>query len=773
MPPRKVATVPLPDFFIALVLPKAERDPTPKECEEMMEKTVEFWTKLLKEESFPKKFSSLDLTLQNAHFGSEIGNQQYLEEGENEDAQPLDLDPKFNVYLQITGAALFSSKGSGVPSGNEVFAEMTRGDSMSYLVEYVRKLTVGSVFSTALEVLARRWVVDPASQGGTVRAPTFFVAFGTQPFDDEPPKGPPTDEDVEAFRRRTHEHIEDNLKKEYPNTFVSSEMTVIKHECGTSKPDERFEIYVENDFRAKFSSDPPTEAELFNVIMKCGSTQSTQYLQSCMEIKGSQFEDVSMVTIQVVGLEMPEVEELPPPPEPQTGDPADGEQERDDVEGPIIVNVPIFLALVVNAEPPACLPEKEELVEFKDLMVRYFYTVLHNEYPDSIVSLKLHEEYTQFDGGIPEPRFNMCTEYDAEIHFKPGTDPVPDEKELNFLILECNLSTILAYVRKLTPLCFQQTTEVTMRRISQKQNPDDPIKDAVFEASIERPPAPALLSPPMEPDPVAREEPKAPIVHEPPKRPPRKLAAVDPEPVEEVKPEVPLVVDEHPEEPPPRKEKKPEPTKKPEARVQAPEPKKEAPKKKKAPTKAKKEAKSKPPPVDDGYASPKEDGEKHAKVKCSDVYVALKLDRVDSAPSASEMEELRKNTQDFFSLRLQQVFPNKFSDMDLQIGLMEWGKGKPKETYNLYVEWIIVARFRDLSCPSSPSKTIFGNKNRKTAAVSEADKGDEGLPDTVELTRSLVKGVNIIDYLVQHVRIMEGSSFENATAVFIQQRVNL
>lgn len=708
-----------------------------------MSKTNEFWAQQLKDESFPKKFKSLDLKLESAHFGSDIGSRQYIEneDEKNEVSEHFNLDPKFNVYLQVSGSVQFSSKGSGVPSGNEVFGEMTKGDSLAYLVKYVRKLSKTSVFAKAVEVLARRLVLDPASQGGTVRAPTFFIAFATQPFDDEPPKGPPTDEDVEELRKRTHEQIDDHLKKAYPTNYVSSEFTVIKHECGTSKPDDRFEIYVENDFWAKFSSDPPTEAELFHVIMKCGSTDCARYLQSCMEIKESQFEDVSMVTIQVVGLEMPEVEDLPPPPEAPTGDPAESTEEQNESEGPIIVQVPIFLALVVHAEPPASLPNQEELMEFKDLMVRYFYTVLHNEYPDSIVNLKLNENYTQFDGGIPEARFNVCTEYDAEVHFKPGTDPVPDEKELNMLILECNLSTILAYVRKLTPLCFQQTTEVTMRRKSQKQDADDPINDGVFEAAVDLPPAPSLLAPPVETKPEPPKKPKAPVETQEPKKKPK----------------------------PPKK--KPQPPKKPEPTVKAEEPKRDIPPKKtkKAPPKSKP-----PPPVDDGYTSPTEKDEEFAKVKSSDVYVALKLDRVNSAPSPAEMEDLRKNTKDFFSLRLKELYPNKFSDMDLQIGVMEWGKGKPKEIYNLYVEWIIVARFRDMACPSSPTKTVFGNMNRKIVPAGEADTNDDDrFPDTVELTRRLVQGCRVIDYLVGHVRIMEGSSFENATSVYIQQRIGL
>jgi hypothetical protein len=481
----KITKVPLPDFFVALVLPdaRAHRQPTSTEVDALRDRTTEFWTTQLKETSFPKKFKKLDLKIERTHFGTVAEEQANIE-------MASDLDPRFNMYVEFSGVIHFASRGSGVPSGNEAFAEMTASDSLQYLVEFVRGLSSDCVFVNASEVCARRLVLDPMADGGNVRAPTFFFAFATEPWEDEAPKGPPTDEDVEVFRQKTHAHIDKNLKMAYPDSYESSDMKVLVHEFGTGKPDDRFGIYIENDFKASFSKDPPTEAELFNVIMKCGGSDSTEYLQGMQKIPKSQFEDVTTVTIQIVGLEMPEVEDLPPPPQEQSESPA-GEQPEEEEENVIERQVPIFLAVCTNTDPPTL----EEVEVFDELMVRYFYTVVHKEYPDIVKNLNLKKLYTKFNEGIPEPRFNMCSEWNAVITFKPDSEP-PDEKDLNMLIIECNMSTILAYVRKLEPVPFRSTTEVTMRRQSQKPGPDDPIMDAIFEAAIDLPPTPELLEPP-------------------------------------------------------------------------------------------------------------------------------------------------------------------------------------------------------------------------------------------------------------------------------------
>jgi hypothetical protein len=747
----------------------------------------------LKDESFPKKFKGLHLKFSKQRFGTPPPNC---------DDEAKDLDEKFNVYIEISGKASFSSK-KGVPSGNEIFSEMTKSDSLAYLVEFVRKLGDDSFFSNAVEVIARRVHANPLVDGGTVRAPSFFVAFATAPFEDEEPKPPPTDKDIEIFRKKTEDQIGGHLKDAYPDTYEHCELTIIKAETGTCQPDGRFQIYVENDFKATFSADPPTEAELFNVIMKCGGTNSTQYLMDMQTIDGSQFMDVSMVMIQIIGLEMPDVEELQAPPsqEGEATDPDEGNEDPSDV----VIFTPIFLALAIMTEPPARLPSKEELEEFKDLMLRFFYTLIHNEYPDSLKNVILHERYTKFDEGIPEPRFKMCTEYDAELVFKAGTEP-PTEKHLQGLILECNLSSILAHTRNLNALCFQQTTEVTMRRKSQKPEDPDLIKDGVFEAAIDPPSPPPLLAlPPTEPSPPPL-PPKTKVKPPPPPQRPREPTPTKTPMPQQLPPKKEIEMKPPPPPPPPPPTPPPrEPVPPPTPTPQPPSPKKKAeppspseptppptppsplpqtvkeekpsphltptkkatkPKEKK--TKTKKPSKSpKPVKIEDGYSSPTEDIGPVAKVASSDVYVALKLDNIEKPPSDEEMEKLRASTEIFFSKRLKKVFPDSFVKAKLEIGLVEFGKGKPKPDFNLYVEWIIDATFRDLSDPTSPVKCVRGNLKNGTAVGATND----GLPDVQAMTRSLVQGVKIIDYLVEHVRSL-GGPFADGTMVFIQQRID-
>ena len=209
------------------------------------------------------------------------------------------------------------------------------------------------------------------------------------------------------------------------------------------------------------------------------------------------------MTIQIVGLEMPEtkpLEELPPPVELNDENKKDVEEEEEKKEEQgsgdeseddaskkkerklppqppsqpppsqkeiVTQRVPVFLALVVSAEPPAALPNPSELKDFETLILRYFYTVLKNEYPESLVDMKLKEKETKFDAGIPEPRYNMCVEYKATIRFEK--ENAPDEKSIKKLILHVNVGTILAHVRNLDPICFEKATEVSMRKKPMKK----------------------------------------------------------------------------------------------------------------------------------------------------------------------------------------------------------------------------------------------------------------------------------------------------------------
>ena len=577
--------VQLPDFFIALVLPGASREPTEQDCEELRKQTIEFWKKWLKNVYSKSGFQGLDWSFDKRIFGTRDEEDNY------------NLESKFNMFLQVSGEAKFSGKGT-VPTGDEVFHEMMEGDSNKFLVEYVRGVAPNSLFATTVEVCVRRLVIDPGSPGGTVRAPTFFIAFGTN----KHPTEPPTAKQVEQFQKRTQERIADIVKAEYPQTFVNFELVVLAVEAGMSKPDERYQLYFELDAFATFSSDPPSPDQLFHLIMKCSGKE---YLISIYEV----IPTITKVAIKLVALadiDAPEplLKEEEKEKEKEQGEgegQAEEEGEDEEEEEFVSVNVPIFLALVIMAEPPACLPSPEEIAEFSDLMRRFFFTLLKKKYPEIMTDIKLKEVSTQFGAGIPEERFNMCVKYDSTIVFRKTDEPPPDKKLLMAMIVECNYSAIIHHMRTLEPLCFQKVTEVTMDKTKPKEKKPPALQDAPFEAVLEEPPSNGLAlikrepvketprESPQKPKPRKSAEPKT-------AKPQKSVEPKKPEPrksVESKKPE-PKKVEPPPKKPEPKKVEPP--PKKPEPKKVEPPPKKPEPKKVEPPPKKPEPKKVEPPP---------------------------------------------------------------------------------------------------------------------------------------------------------------------------------
>jgi hypothetical protein len=481
----RVSKVQIPGFYVALVLPGASRDPTEKEREELRQQTIEFWSKRLKD-VYPRVFERLNLHFDKALFGAEIP------------------EPRFNMYFEVSSDATFSGT---APTAEHVFGFMVGGNSSNYLGGYVRKVSAKSPFATAAEICVRRLIVHKKMPGGTVRAPSFFVAFASADGRREP-----TEEECEEYKKLTHKAIVENLKKAYPHNFVSCDLNVLSAKAGPQKPDERFNLYLENDASATFSSDPPSPAELFDVITNCCSG-GMEYLISIKEIEGSPFETATMVKFQLVSrsLEMPLVEPRPL---------------GDELMELVTVQTSIFLALVLMVEPPASLPGAEELAEFRNLIRRFFYALMKSEYPENFVDLHLKVASTKFGAGLPDERFNMCEEYDAEIRFRADSVP-PAAMELQMLIGQCNISSILGHVRTLKPLCFANTNRVSMHRKVKKKAAL--IQDKPFEAAIE------LSDPPKE----AKEKPKAPTKkveekEKPKEMKPKKLAPTQ-DPPKEVK----------------------------------------------------------------------------------------------------------------------------------------------------------------------------------------------------------------------------------------------
>jgi hypothetical protein len=655
----RASKVQIPDFFISLVLPSASRDPTEKECEELRQQTIEFWSKLLKD-VYPKVFERLDLHFDKAIFGAE------------------NPEPRFNMYFEVGGDATFSGR---APTAEHVFGVMVGGNSSNFLAEYVRKVNAKSPFATAAEICVRRLIKK--MPGGTVRAPSFCVAFAS-----DISQRKPTEEEYEEYKKLTHKAIVANLKKAYPHNFVSCDLDVLSAEVGAQKPDKRFHLYLENDVSATFSSDPPSPDELFDVILRC-SSGGTEYLISISEIEGSPFESVTMLKMQLIGLEMPQVEPLQPPEE------GEGAGDEDESMEPIIVQASIFLALVLMVEPPASLPGAEELAEFRNLIRRFFYALIKSKYPEIFLDLHLKVASTKFGAGLPDERFNMCVEYDAEVRFRADSVP-PDAMELRMLILQCNISSILAHVQTLKTLCFARTNGISMRRKGKKKAAL--IQDKPFEAAIE------LSDPPKE----AKEKPKTMKPKKAKKKP------------KEIKPK--------------KLEKKNNP--------------------------AKKDPKTSSAPM--AINLPVAVKEESTSVEWSDIWIAYKVDGVDSEPTPEDYEQLRQQTHDYFVLCLEEAFPKQFAELNLQIGLREFGAGKPDPKYNVYVEWDIQASFTSSS--SSASKRVDCN-NKISVPV------DSDVPGPVELVHALLRAVDYVEYLVNHVRTIEDYAFANATAVLAQQRI--
>ena len=752
--------VALPDFFIALVIPGASREPNYQECDELKQKTIDYWTRRLKDAYPTPGFERIALTFDKVIFGAR-------DEGHNHN-----LEPKFNMYLQASGDVSFVCYKSKAPTCDEVFQAMVSGDSQDFLVEFVRKVNVNSPFASAVHVCVRRLDADPEVPEKNVKAPTFYIAFGTN----SPPTESPTKDQVAEVQSRTQKCIAEILRKEYPSNFVSCDLVVLKADVGVNKPDDRFPLYFEMDASALFSSDPISSEQLFHHIMK-SVTSGTDYLISIDDVV-----PVTKLTIKLVVIEKIDLPELVV------------EEGMGDVEV-VPVNIPIFLALVVMAEPPARLPSPEDLIEFSDLMRRYFFSIVKNKYPNIFVNINLKELSTKFGAGIPEERFNMCVEYDATVLFKKTDKPPPDMKLLMKLIVECNLSAVLAYVRTLKPLCFKKTTEVSMQRKTPKKKQVQPTKEMKLEAAID---VPQPIDPTFQKKEPTNEDPK--VMKSPQKKVGFKLPETREEAesklseagrmpksdeVEQEQP-VPLSELEKPRESPlanvaPEADivsSKPTPDgceKMPQSSEETPNVKATSVEAVETPVweptngpESSIEAESKEPePRVIEKQQPASSHEKELyKVQSSDAYVALKLDGVDSEPAPEEFEKLRQQTSEFFASRLKKAFAEDFVNMDLQIGTAEFGAGKPEPKYNLYVEWDVTATF---ASPSFSSAESITTANKRCSASTDRSSR---VPGPIELTKALVKDAELMDYLVKYVRTIEKSSFANATAVYIQQRIN-
>jgi hypothetical protein len=142
------------------------------------------------------------------------------------------------------------------------------------------------------------------------------------------------------------------------------------------------------------------------------------------------------------------------------------------------------------------------------------------------------------------------------------------------------------------------------------------------------------------------------------------------------------------------------------------------------------------------------------RIRSSDVSIAF---TVDDEPTGEDYEKLRQRTHAFFVLRLKKAFPEQFVKLKLKLGVTEFGAGKPKPKYNVYVEWDIQATFTS----SSSSSLLSSPTSVVNAPVYSKDK----VPSPSKMCKALVIDVDYSDYLINSVRTIEDSVFSEATGV--------
>ena len=450
----------IPKISVALVLPNGGKEPSEDDYEKLRDITSEFWFGRL-QECYPKQFKYLAIELDKISFSTKSAN-------------------KFNLHLEVSAKATFSGCKQDAPSGDEIIRELLAGNSKKFLSSIVRNFDTSSPFSNALRVRIQRLV--PVSFK-VVSAP-FYVAYVNAGTVDRVPYL----DEMAKHNERTRKHIEENLRSEYPSTFVACELQVTEVQAEAKKPDERFSLYVGYVATATFSKDPPSPSELFSVIMRLA--RNATHLQSLHEIEGSPFADVTMMALRLIHPDLPPTP-VPPPQEDSDGA-GDGNQEDKEI---INIDTRVFLALVIMSEPPAAFPTDQNLSEFRGLIEHFFRTFVSSRYK-SMVDMDLKQQSKRYDAGIPEKRFNMCVEYNSRFRFKK--ESAPSKKELEMLVARCDLGAILDIVRRSSTLCFSRATEITMKEKAEKKKlePMDPTFEAAFES-------PTILSPPLRP--AARE----------------------------------------------------------------------------------------------------------------------------------------------------------------------------------------------------------------------------------------------------------------------------
>jgi len=773
----------LPDFFIAFELPNAPRRPTELELDDLHAKTIEFWNEQLQQDV--TGFRGLELKVQGVYFGDEIDKERNVE-------------PEFNLLLELTGYALL--KKSNAQSGDDIFRKMVSGDSLKYLSAYVRAIGGFNICASALKVVARRYT--PCGQGGRIDLPTFSIAFALN--QDEPEAhmiedGTISDHLKNDWNEHTHKVMSDALQEKWPDWFDRMTLDTTVAEKGTKKPSVDFHLYFENESTVYFTAGPPTPEEVFEVVVKSvGSGPS--YAMGLLDMKDTPLASLTQLTTNVV--EETEDIELPPV-EKEEKTREDGAQSGQQASGKdddlVTMNVPIVLKLVVNVEPPAELPEKEELEKFKDLMIRYFYTHVKKGYP-FLKFISMKETDAKLGVDVADKRYNMAAEYDTQLKFSRH-DGIPSKEVLKTFMVEVDLSVMMSHIQKLDPLCFKKVKGISVGKKKDKNVYVTP--DPEFQAAVDHPP---LLMPPRGPwdawsnttsqrssndsshssnssatvptssdgcDESLFTEESVTEVGEP-NMADSDIKVADPK---DVKGE---------------EEQEPTPTSDEIEIARDTQASKDAANETNNPVHDEDKAQDSPESDSDGSLKENRTSPRNRspstkspvripkgavsipteRVQSSDIYVAYKLDRYSGPPSKDQLEVIRKETQAYFSKILKKAFP-RFAHLELEIGDTAFGSGDvtprvSEDSYgnmNVYIEWITTAGFRTDDTPSSLVRKVKGSSKRESVTA--------GFPTPASLTGVILKDIDIRSYLLEHVRTPKAPDFGSVCACYVQQRVEV
>jgi hypothetical protein len=183
--------VQIPDFFLALVALGASREATEQDCEELRQQTIHSFTKCLTNTLTLKTLNAFSCTLPNPCLTPRM--------------QIWSRDSTW-MYFEVSAEAEFSRASTcAAPSDEDVFGVMLCSESIDYLVEHVREVNPKSIFVATVELSAQRLNIDKKRPRGTVKAPTFYIAFVSRDAHRQP-----TQEEIEECKKHAHKLIEEN-----------------------------------------------------------------------------------------------------------------------------------------------------------------------------------------------------------------------------------------------------------------------------------------------------------------------------------------------------------------------------------------------------------------------------------------------------------------------------------------------------------------------------------------------------------------------------------